>query len=98
MGISSSAMSESASRSGCLSRETGCFSDAAVDGFRSCRGDGWRLMDAPCSVDAISLGMFDSIVSQCRDVVNGGEARGRCASRVNARSWQLTSAGLPIAM
>lgn len=35
--------------------DTGCLADAAVDGLRSCAGEGWRLRDADCMVDAIFM-------------------------------------------
>ena len=38
--------------------DTGLLMDAAVDGFRSWTGDGFRLMDADCIVDAMSMAGF----------------------------------------
>lgn len=52
-GISSSSTSE-ASGSGCGSRWTGCFSETVVDGLRSCRGEGDRLICADWISEAIS--------------------------------------------
>jgi len=95
IGISSSATSESASGSGCLSRVTGCFSDAAVDGLMSCRGEGWRLIDAPCSVEAMSPGMSDSMSLQSVYRVEAGCRRQwwSCTSEVevNVDNLALTS-------
>lgn len=39
--------------------ETGLLIDAAVDGLMSWAGDGSRLIDANCKVDAISIAGFD---------------------------------------
>lgn len=54
---------DAASGSGCSSNRTGCFSDAAVDGLISCRGEGWRLIEAAWMVDAISEGMLESMMA-----------------------------------
>jgi hypothetical protein len=34
---------------------------AAVEGLMSCRGEGWRFMEADWSAEAISIGTFDAI-------------------------------------
>ena len=41
--------------------ETGLLVDAAVDGLMSWAGEGSRLIDANCRVDAISIAGFDMI-------------------------------------
>ena len=35
--------------------DTGSLEDAAVDGLRSCTGEGWRLRDADWMVEAIFM-------------------------------------------
>lgn len=56
--------SSSSSKNSCIGwseTETGSFLDAAVDGLRSCLGDGDRLMCAVCTVSASWRGMEDAI-------------------------------------
>ena len=38
--------------------DTGLLREAAVDGFRSWAGDGFRLIDADCIVEAMSIAGF----------------------------------------
>lgn len=40
----------------------GSFWEAAVEGFRSWAGDGWRLREADWRVEAISMAGLDAIV------------------------------------
>ena len=40
---------------------TGFFVETLVEGFASCAGDGWRLIEADCIVEAISTAGFDMI-------------------------------------
>ena len=47
--------------------DTGLITDAAVDGFRSWTGDGFRLMDADCIAEATSMAGFV--------IVDGGLSR-----------------------
>jgi len=42
----------------------GIFSEAAVDGFRSCRGDGLRWMCAVWIVSAICVGMLVAMMAE----------------------------------
>lgn len=77
-GISSSSSSFSSSpnsSSGYFSREesdgwteTGCFSEAAVVGLRSCVGEGLRFMDAVWIVSAIWRGTEEDILVVFRGV------------------------------
>ena len=43
---------------------TGCLVEAAVEGFTSWAGEGWRLMDADCIAEAMSMAGLD-MVERC---------------------------------
>lgn len=44
--------------------DTGCLEDAAVDGLRSCMGEGWRLRDADWMVEAIFMAILVEAVTR----------------------------------
>lgn len=72
-GISSSSSSSSSSPyrredEDAGDRYAGVLVDAAVDGLRSCRGDGSRLMCAVCIVSAICVGSEDIVMNVDVDV------------------------------
>ena len=49
---------------------TGNLADAAIEGLRSCCGDGCLLMEAACMVEAISIGadaMLSTVAQPCID-------------------------------
>lgn len=48
---------------------TGFFVEALVEGFTSCAGDGWRLIEADCIVEAISTAGFDMVAELHESVV-----------------------------
>lgn len=48
---------------------TGFLVEAVVDGFASCAGDGWRLIEADCMVEAISTAGFDMVADSIDSAV-----------------------------
>lgn len=60
----------------CTVAVAGSFSEAAVEGFRSWAGDGWRLREADWRVEASSMAGLDAIVV-C-DVVMSSENEDAC--------------------
>lgn len=52
--------------------ETGLLIDAAVDGLMSWAGEGSRLIDANCRVDAISMAGSDMIRAMVRSALKAG--------------------------
>lgn len=59
---------------------TGFFVEAAVDGFASCVGDGWRLIEADCIVEAISTAGFDMVAGPIESAVLDYGKRGPARS------------------
>jgi hypothetical protein len=51
-------------------RETGCFWDEEVEGFRSWEGLGERFREADCRVEAISRGRLEEAIMRVVVVVD----------------------------